>query len=427
MTPERWRVVKSIFAGAIELPTAHRWEFIDRECAGDEEVRREVESLLIAHAREGESRPKPIGHIREPVILQDPVPSEPTIRAILSRAIGSQYEIVRPIGIGGMGAVYLARDKALDIQVAIKALRPEHAGSVEIRERFRREARMAAAFKHPSIVPLHWYGEVEQLCFFVMRYMSGGTLAHRLEVDGPIGWEVVRDILVQLADALAYAHEHDVIHRDIKPANILFEEDGRPMLADFGIAKLAGADTLTGSNQRPGTPHYMSPEQLRGIGEVDARTDLYSLGLVAYAMIIGTEEIPGRLRGSKGAPHTTPDPLPLKAAAPPELAAVILRCLEPDPRLRYADARALKEALACVGGDNDPPLSDEENVGVGFGHYSLVWAILWTTYAFVGEHGSREVALTLIVAFLVPLGFALHLWNLRSTRLGFRDLICISY
>jgi len=186
------------------------------------------------------------------------------LRETLEKAIGFQYRIERLLGRGGMGAVYLAHELALDRDVAIKVLPPEQASAPQFRERFRREARTAARLTHPNIVPLHTFGEVNGLVYFVMGYVAGEPLASRIRRKGPFASDEARTMIAEIADALNYAHRHGVVHRDIKPDNILIDaEAGSALLTDFGIAKATFADAqLTTAGQLMGTPAYMSPEQL---------------------------------------------------------------------------------------------------------------------------------------------------------------------
>lgn len=289
---------------------------------------------------------------------QDPV-GDP-VREALERAIGFQYRIDRLLGRGGMGAVYLAFELALDRDVAIKVLPPEHAGAAQSRDRFRREARTAARLNHPNIVPLYTFGEVNGLMYFVMGYVAGESLASKLRRDGPLTSDEARTILVDLADALAYAHGHGVIHRDIKPDNILIDADsGSPRLTDFGIAKATLADTmLTTPGQLIGTPAYMSPEQARGCLDLDGRSDLYSLGVVAYEMVSGHLPFDAKSPMAAITQRLTQEPRSLYVLAPNvagDLAMTIQRSLQQDPANRWPDAKSLRFELAPIDDEIDAP------------------------------------------------------------------------
>jgi len=287
-----------------------------------------------------------------------PVPADP-LRAALERALGVQYEIGRLIGRGGMGVVYYAREKALDREVAIKVLPPEAAeASPEGRERFRREARTAAQLNHSNIVPLYTFGETEGLTFFVMGYVRGESLGERLRREGRLPSNEAIRILRELADALDFAHRKGVVHRDVKPDNVLLEDGtDRPMLADFGIAKgHAAGQALTQTGMIVGTPAYMSPEQASGERGIDGRSDLYSLGALAYEMLGGRAVFSGNSAQEMLVQHMTQAPVPLKAIAPdvPEgVAAVVMRCLEKDPGRRFPDGQALRTALETPDDSDD--------------------------------------------------------------------------
>ena len=303
---------------------------------------RECHAVLPAEARFCQS----CGTRVEP----DAAPPADPLREALHKAIGFQYRIERLLGRGGMGAVYLAHELALDRDVAIKVLPPELAATAELRERFRREARTAARLTHPHIVPLHTFGEVAGLLYFVMGYVAGESLAARLQRQGAFDPEAARTLLASLCDALDYAHRQGVVHRDIKPDNILIDGDtGAPLLTDFGIAKAAVADAqLTAAGQLLGTPHYMSPEQAMGEADVGPRSDLYSLGVLAYEMLAARRPFAADKAIEALTQRLTQDPAPLAAVAatvPRDLAQAIDRCLRRDPARRWPDAKSLREAV----------------------------------------------------------------------------------
>jgi len=279
------------------------------------------------------------------------------VRASLERALGRGYRILRLLGRGGMGAVYLAREESLERLVAVKVLSHERGLDATSRERFRREARTAARLMHPNIVPLHAFGEADGMMYLVMGYVSGESLAARLARDARLGIGEARRIVAELAEALDHAHRQGVVHRDVKPDNVLIEdESGRALLADFGVAKALGAGgTMTQAGSVVGTPDYMSPEQAAGHLNVDGRSDLYSLGALAYALLAGRPPFDGDARAVL-AKHLTQDPPPLRNLrpdVPDDLAAAVGRCLAKDPAARWPDARALKEAIAPTGLDED--------------------------------------------------------------------------
>src|SRR3989449_6719939 len=272
----------------------------------------------------------------------------------LSQALGSSFTLEGEIGRGGMGVVYHARDERLKRKVAVKVLPPELAFREEIRIRFLREAETAARLSHPHIVPIHSVGEgPDGLAYFVMAYVDGESLAARLKRRERLPPEEARRIMMETADALGAGHALGIIHRDVKPDNILLEGSrGRTVLTDFGIAQeltsTTGPGTLTATGVAIGTPHYMSPEQAAGDREIDGRSDIYSLGVVAYQMLAGelpfqAPTVPGILMK-----HITERP-PLitdrRPEVPEDLGACVMRSLEKDPEDRWPTADALRRAL----------------------------------------------------------------------------------
>ena len=271
----------------------------------------------------------------------------------LARTLSDSYTVESEIGRGGMGVVYSARDLKLKRRVAIKVLPPELAFKGEIRTRFLREAETAARLSHPNIVPIHAVGEGDGLVYFVMAFVDGESLAARLRRRERLPPEEVRRIMKETADALGLAHAMGVIHRDVKPDNILLEGTRRRVVVtDFGIAKAlsagSGVGTLTGTGVVIGTPTYMSPEQAAGERDIDARSDLYSLGLVGFEMLTGDPpfqagSVPGILM--KQITEPAPDVRSLRPDCPEDLGNTIMRCLEKDPDDRWPTADALRRAL----------------------------------------------------------------------------------
>ena len=398
MNPERWQRVKTVFSAAMDRSPEDRAAFLVEECADDDSLRREVESLLQAADSE-DSLPGARAAINA---LADSAvaPAQQPLDELLTATLGQQYEIVRPLGQGGMGAVYLARERSLDRFVAIKVLKPELSQGQSTRERFRREARIAAQLSHPSLLPLYSFGEVGGLWYFVMGYVRGVSLAERLRVQGPMSSADASRILVELADALDCAHRHGIVHRDIKPSNIMLDEtSGRALLTDFGVAKVHGApEGLTSTGVIVGTPTYMAPEQATNSQHADERSDIYSLGAVGRAML-------GDATGS------------------PALHAVIDRSLESNPAARWQTATAFKEALQRASGNDERGPFDRLRELPAFGPYATMWALLWTALAARPGHSIGDRALLVLVALIVPAGFALQLWNTDRTGMAPRDVV----
>jgi len=250
-----------------------------------------------------------------------------------------------------MGIVYRAKDKRLKRTVAIKVLPPELAFQSQIKTRFLREAETAAQLSHQNIVPIYSVGEAEGLVFFVMAYVSGDNLAKRLHEKGVLPVEDVRRISREVADALAYAHECGVVHRDIKPDNILLDAaTGRTMVTDFGIARAVSEsdNRLTATGMALGTPAYMSPEQAAGDREIDGRSDLYSLGVVTYQMLVGEPPFVANSTPAMLVKHISEKPTPVsqrRSDVPSDLARAVMMCLEKDPAMRFDTAAAMVVAL----------------------------------------------------------------------------------
>jgi serine/threonine-protein kinase len=267
----------------------------------------------------------------------------------LNAALEGRYRIERELGAGGMATVYLAEDIKHKRNVAIKVLRPELAAVIG-GERFLSEIQTTANLQHPHILPLFDSGEAEGFLYYVMPFIDGETLREKLDREKQLSVDEAVRIAGDVADALDYAHRNGVIHRDIKPANILLH-DGRPVVADFGIAvavSAAGGGRMTETGLSLGTPHYMSPEQASADRDLSARSDVYSLGCVLYEMIAGQPPHTGPsaqsvlVRIMTEAPRSLTE---LRHTVPPHVAAVVAKAVEKLPADRFEGAKEFKEAL----------------------------------------------------------------------------------
>ena len=337
----------------------------------------------------------------------------------LQSALAGRYSLERELGRGGMGIVFLARDAGLDRPAAIKLLPPYLAAQPAIRERFLQEARVVARLSHPNIVTVFAVEEHGDLVFFVMAYVRGETLSQRVLRSGPLPPATATRMIQEVAWGLGYAHANGVIHRDIKPDNIMLEQaSGRAMITDFGVARAADGQSLTGAGQLIGTPQYMSPEQAYG-NPVDGRSDLYSLGATAFFALTGQPLFDGPSPIAVVTKQLNEPPPPLarvRPDLPPELTRAVDRCLAKDPARRFATGEELAEALAATG------LTAQE-VPAPIRHYfrqgrsvALAWLMLVALVLWFGrwvhvppDPASRVGAIVLLsVAVLWPLWFLMR-------------------
>ena len=267
---------------------------------------------------------------------------------LVREALASEYEIIEELGRGGMALVYRAKDRQLEREVAIKVLPFSLAFDAEFVERFQREARTAAQLEHPNIIPIYRVGRSGRVIYFVMKFLRGGSLSTVLQERKKLSPPEIRRLLLEAGSSLGYAAQRGIVHRDIKPDNIMFDEFGQCMLTDFGIAKAASGQRLTGTGMSIGTPHYMSPEQARA-QSIDGRSDIYSLGVVAYQCLTGTVPYDGEDSFSIGYKHITePIPTPsLITADERRIFEVIKRMLMKDPADRF---QSCEELVASIQG-----------------------------------------------------------------------------
>ena len=281
---------------------------------------------------------------------REPAP-EMTDLDMVRDQLKDEYEILEELGRGGMAIVFRAREKQLERDVAIKVLPFSLAFDKEFVERFQREARTSAKLEHPGIIPIYRVGKSGRVIYFVMKFLRGKPLSSVLAARGTLPPSEIRMILLQVARALAYAHKGGIVHRDIKPDNIMFDEHGQAVVTDFGIAKAASGGKLTGTGMSIGTPHYMSPEQARA-QSLDGRSDLYSLGVVAFQCLVGHVPFDGEDSFSIGYKHIMeeiPTP-PLETYDQRTLFEITKRMMSKSPDDRFQTADDLVQALEAGGG-----------------------------------------------------------------------------
>ena len=282
----------------------------------------------------------------------DALPSGTTFKGRLRYVLGAEYELLQGIGQGGFARVYKARDKRLDRIVAIKVIRPDLLGRKLFVESFRNEGIALAKLRHPGIIPIFDIRERGGLIYYVMPFVEGTTLDVRMERARLPPYES-RRILCELADALAAAHRANMVHMDIKPGNVFLEGDlQKALLMDFGLVKTLSKSTEGASDGAVvGTPEYMSPEQARGLPDIDHRSDIYSLGALGYRMLVGRPPFRGLTSVETLNKHIAEAPRPLRESnptIPKDFADAIMRCLAKDPADRFPTAMHLRSALEAV-------------------------------------------------------------------------------
>src|SRR5437764_8215382 len=405
---ERWEKVIDLFQSALERAPEERAAFLDETCHDDEGMRREVESLLTSHERAENFIEVPAFEVAPELATTD------SSDALVGKLI-SHYRIESLIGIGGMGEVYLARDEGLGRKAALKLL-PD---SLTIDEtqlgRFKNEARTASALNHPNILTVYEIGAEGNVQFIATEFIEGVTLRASL-TSGRMNPHSALEIAVQVASALAAAHDAGVVHRDIKPENIMLRPDGYAKVLDFGIAKLTERPALDDHRVETtallqtrrglvlGTAHYMSPEQARG-QKVDARSDIWSLGVVLYEMVAGSPPFRGETPSDCIASILTTEPPPLSgvlANVPLKLESILQKALRKNSDERYqtikemlADLRNLKGELEAESSSPQTKARAESIVSKIKGH-------------------KRGVFLTLAAAILAAAAFAYSLYFVAS-------------
>ena len=352
---ERWQRIWEVFEQALERPEADIPVWLAAECGDDAELRREVESLLTAHGAAGGILENTVSLFRLESLakIDEPASANETV---------GPYRVLEEIGRGGMAVVYKAEDPRLGRFVALKFLSPNLTSGYQGKQRMISEARAASRLDHPNICTIYDIGETpDGRLYLAMAYYEGRTLADRL-LGGPLPAEEALAITAQIARAIGHAHEAGVIHRDIKPSNVLLTSRGEVKVLDFGLAK-QGALSITEPGIRLGTVYYASPEQARG-KEVDARTDLWSLGATLYEMLTGRPPFPGEDPVAVLYKIVHEDPPPLGPGVPARVARIVRKLLAKNPGARYASAGDLLRDLGVsVSSVSDPQWSRTAGAG----------------------------------------------------------------
>src|SRR5882724_4261994 len=377
VSPESRRKIEALYQSALELEPARRGPFLDRACEGDPELRREVEFLLVPH----ESSHCGVS---------------PDERSALNYMAGigqsiAHYKILSPLGRGGTGEVYLARDSRLDRKVALKILPADLAANRDRMRRFVQEAKAAAALNHPNIAHIYEIGEADGVNYIAMEFIDGVTLREKIHQERTELRKLLR-FLQHAAEGLARAHAAGIVHRDLKPDNIMVTRDGHAKILDFGLAKLIEPPPVSGVDSSEvatavmpqhstpgaimGTVGYMSPEQAQGkISEIDQRSDIFSFGCILFEAVTGKKPFEGEsvIKSLHMVVYEPPPPIAdLNPSAPAELQRIVRRCLAKDPEDRYQtikdvaiELRELRRELEGAGLDTTVPPPARSGAAIG--------------------------------------------------------------
>ncbi len=387
---------EQLFAEALELQPEQRAAFLDQACRGAPELRRLVEELLRDNQLAG-------SFLAEPILTPDGGATVSVTQSTASRHLSAgtklgRYSIIEPLGAGGMGVVYRARDEKLERVVAIKLLAPGVFTGDEARRRFHKEALALAKLSHAHIAAVYDVGEQDGVDYIVMECVPGESLAAKIKA-GPLTVKDATSTILQIAEALEEAHEQGVIHRDLKPANVMVTPKGQAKVLDFGLAKLLAVArdptvSVTETRGLIGTPLYMSPEQAQE-QNLDARTDLWNLGVIYYELLTG--RAPFRADSSIAVLRAITDeaPVPLRQLrpdVPPLCEQIVSHALEKNPDRRYQSAtEIIRDTSELLSGLSTTSLDQEKPANEQIAFYSSQSQFLSS-----GDHGGPLVLLSLI-------------------------------
>ena len=417
MTPEQGRRVRDLFEAAVDRDPATVAAWVDREAADDPAVAAEVRALLDHHSRAGAFLSHPLVE-QAGDLLADEEPLAP------GTSVGT-YTIVREIGRGGMGRVYLASDATLGRTVALKALAPHLMRNPSQRERLRGEARAAAALSHPGICTVYALEEIDGELYIATEFVDGHTLGEEIRSPRRPSRDEILGTARELAAALASAHAKGIVHRDLKPENVMRGLDGRLKILDFGLARIGdgtrdGAPRITQPGMLIGTPAYMAPEQINGL-PIDARADVFAFGVLLYEFACGTHPFAATTALATVARVLESDARPLvsRADVSGRLADVIARCMQKAPADRFGSAAVLLGALDAA--DGSAPAAAPH--AIWWRTHQIVIALLYiggATYAWQLKEGVETSA---TVAIFLALGAAATIGGVLRGHLVFTSLM----
>ena len=426
--PDRQRI-SGVFHAAFALPHEDRRAFLDRACADRPDDRGEVESLLV-HAEDSGFLAQPAAPAGGDGTRGGPPPGVPPDRFVGRKA--REYQILRKLGEGGMGVVYLALDTKLQKHVALKVVKPDHAGSAEYRKRLVSEAQLAAKLSHPNIATVHALFEEGPDIFIVSEYVQGPSL-RELVSRGPLPYARLLEVFTNIARGLEAAHSKSIIHRDLKPDNILLTEEDAPKIVDFGLAKstraiLASTRMKTDSGTHPGTPAYMAPEQIedRPGQQLDFRCDVFAFGVTLYEAATGINPFEGRslFTTLENIKRVEPAELGRPGTDLGHLNAIVHRCLRKNPLERYAPTKDLVhdlEALARGKNGSRPPSRTwwEVHQLAMAAFYSAALALLWLVHPLAQPlWASRALMFAALVPGVLLVGMRAHYLFASRQRLS---------
>ncbi|HTL54781.1 MAG TPA: protein kinase, partial [Candidatus Limnocylindrales bacterium] len=417
MTPERWRRVDELFHSALEREPAERAALLSEACAGDDQLRRAVEKLIAAHEKDGSFIDSP-AYADTELLIDD-------LAVLTAGQLLGPYKVIDHIGSGGMGEVYLAEDIRLGRRVALKLLRAEFIADKDRLHRFQQEARTVSSLNHPNILTIHEVSSEGGTHFMATEYVEGETLRQHM-ADARIKLGEALDVAIQVASGLAAAHEAGIVHRDIKPENVMVRTDRYVKVLDFGLAKLAEpkpVDTLgstlpkveTEPGLLMGTVSYMSPEQARGLA-VDARTDIWSLGVMLYEMVVGRQPFEGNTTSDVMSLILQKEPPPLVHSwpeVPVELEQIVRKALRKDKEERYQTVKDLLIDLRSLTKQLELK-AEMATLNSGQSNAAIATSASSAEYIATGIKRHWRVTTLILVALGIAVAAATYFYYLRS-------------